>query len=191
MVSTSTLQVARPARGRVRRCLMAALVAGTLASSRIAAAEVSIVMDPSPPFSGTLMIGDFSESAPGDNETFKFNGEARNTTANAMRLIVSARENGAIADGSQQTFTLAANATTSISYVFRDLGPSPSTVGLDFDAPDGTVSFVAGTFDAAPAPPPAPAPAMGSRGLAGLATLLLFSGVIAMRARARRPASVP
>jgi hypothetical protein len=160
---------------------MVTVAAGTLAASRIAAADVSIVMDPSPPFSGTLVLGDVSEATRGVNERYTFNGQASNTTATTLRLVVSARANGALVSGSQQTFNLAANATTPITYAFTDPGPSPSTVGLDFDAPDGTVSFVAGTFGAAPVA--AAAPAMGARSLAVVATLLLFCGFAAMRAR--------
>jgi hypothetical protein len=176
--STPTLHL--PRRSHLRWPMGAALVAAALASSRIALADVSVVMDPSPPFSGTLVAGDFAESTRGIDETYTFNGEASNATANAMRLVVTARANGAVVSGSDQTLSLAPNATTSFNYTFADPGASPSTVGLDFDAPDGTVSFVAGTFHAQPV---AAAPATGSRSLAVLATLLLLCGVASIRAR--------
>ncbi len=158
----------------LRRLLVATVALGALTSSRVAAAAVSIVMDPSPPFSGSLVVGDFTEPAPGVNETYKFSGEARNDAPAAMRLFVVARANGADVSGSQQTFTLAANATTSLNYAFTDPGPSPATVGLDFEAPDGTVSFVAGSFDAATV---VSAPAIGTGALVALMALLMLLGL--------------
>ncbi len=165
----------------LRRLLVATVALGALTSSRVAAAAVSIVMDPSPPFSGSLVVGDFTEPAPGVNETYKFSGEARNDAPAAMRLFVVARANGVDVSGSQQTFTLAGNATTSLNYTFTDPGPSPATVGLDLEAPDGTVSFVAGSFDAGPV---ALVPATGTAAIAALMTILMLLG---LRLCVRRP----
>jgi hypothetical protein len=147
--------------------------AALLPSARVASANVSIVMDPSPPFSGVLVAGDFSEPTHGANEQFQFNGEARNDTAAAMRLLVRARANGAGIAVSQQVFQLAPNAVTSFSYSYTRPGPSPATVGLEFEAPDGTVSFVAGVFNAGPL---AAVPALGSLGIAALAGVLALLG---------------
>jgi MYXO-CTERM domain-containing protein len=141
----------------------------------IAGADVTIVADPSPPFSSTLVLGNFAETNTTGNERYQFTGQASNTATTSLRLLVRARGNGAAISASQETLTLAPGAVTPFNYDFTWVGHSPSSVGIEFEGPDGTIQFIAGTFHASAVTAP-PAPATTPWALGALAAGLLLMG---------------
>jgi len=159
---------------RIRVAVLALVAAVVLSFAGIAQADVSLVMDPSPPFTGTIIAGDFAESSSGV-ESYDFSGEASNPAGSVLRLLVRARANGAVVSGSEQTFILAADATTSFHYAFTRTGGPITSVGLEFESPDGTVNFVAGVI--AIKAGSLAVPASGTWGRWMLSALLLLVGL--------------
>ena len=130
-------------------------VFGVTFAAAHAKADVDLVVDPGPPITASpLVVGDFAEGVSSINENYRFSGTAHNGANVSLTLLVSSRANGTVISGSERSFSLPANGSTPFTYDFTWLGhPSPATVGLQFRAPDGDVSFVGGVFHAAPAAP--------------------------------------
>ena len=153
--------------------MISGLVVGLVLVANWAAADVSLVMDPSPPISSTLVFGDFTEGATGALEKYSFTGHARNDGGTTRRLLVRARANGAVVAGSERSFDCAPGSTTAVVYGVTTR--HAATVGLEFEPPDGTLTAISGFFQATPAPAqPAPAGTPGT--LAWFATVLLVIG---------------
>ena len=164
------LRIAR--RPTLRHFATTSVTFALLFTAGLAAADVTVVLDPSPPITGTLVVGDLAEATIGVNERYRFSGQGRNDGSASRRLLIRARADGLAIPGSQQSFLLAPGST-SYAYDFTYANhPSPATVGLEFEAPDGTIAFIAGLFQAAPA---APIPATTPVTLGVLAVILLLS----------------
>jgi hypothetical protein len=160
----------------MRRFAMIALALSLSLTARLVSAAVDFVMDPSPAFSGKLVLADSAESESGANERYTFTGGASNGASFSQRLLVRARGNGVAIAASERSFALAPGSSININYDFTS-SSHPSTVGLEFEAPDRTISSVHGVFHAAPVSvAAAPAPAGQPLTLVLLAGALLLIG---------------